>query len=517
MKRRDFLKGGLAGMSLASALSFSNLSVNGQSGSPLPEPSWNKLPRWKGFNLLEKFLRDSSNGPFHEEDFQNIRDLGFNFVRLPMDYRIWTENNDWRKINEKALKEIDQAIQWGEKYDIHVQLNFHRAPGWTVAQPAEEKSLWDNAEALDVCCLHWNTFARRYQGIPNENLSFNLFNEPANVEEVPYLKATTTVIDAVRTADAERLIICDGLNWGREPCLGLVPYRVAQATRGYDPMDISHYGAEWVDSKNFAYPTWPVYYAQGLIAGPEKTGISDILKAPIHLQGRFVPGTKLRIRVHTVSTAAELVVLADNREIFRHVFQPREGEGEWKKVVYREEWNTYQNIYDRDYLIDIPAETRKLEIRNESGDWIALSELGIQSPDLPAETKISLRSNWNQEKAGDPLVYSEENGRGVISGAETIDRDYLKRTLIHPWQEAEKLGTGVMVGEFGAYNKTPHDVVLRWFEDMLRNWQEAGWGFALWNFRGSIGIADSGRSDVKYESWRGLELDREMIDLLQKY
>ena len=48
-----------------------------------------KLPRWRGFNLLEKFYRTSERKPFLAEDFRLISKLGFNFVRLPMDYRIW--------------------------------------------------------------------------------------------------------------------------------------------------------------------------------------------------------------------------------------------------------------------------------------------------------------------------------------------------------------------------------------------------------------------------------------------
>jgi len=75
----------------------------------------------------------------------------------------------------------------------------------------------------------------------------------------------------------------------------------------------------------------------------------------------------------------------------------------------------------------------------------------------------------------------------------------------------------VMVGEFGAYQYTPHDVVLRWMEDMLINWKEMGWGFAMWNFQGSFGILDSGRSDVAYEDFHGHKLDRKMLQLLQKY
>jgi hypothetical protein len=84
-------------------------------------------------------------------------------------------------------------------------------------------------------------------------------------------------------------------------------------------------------------------------------------------------------------------------------------------------------------------------------------------------------------------------------------------------------GTGLrdaevdMVGEFGAFNQTPHPVVLRWMDDCLAVWQEAGWGWALWNFRGAFGVLDSGRADVTYEDFHGHQLDRRMLDLLQRY
>jgi endoglucanase len=105
----------------------------------------------------------------------------------------------------------------------------------------------------------------------------------------------------------------------------------------------------------------------------------------------------------------------------------------------------------------------------------------------------------------------------VLTGTALMDRKWLQRTTIDPWKEAAAKGIGVMVGEFGAYNKTPHGVTLAWMEDCLRNWQEAGWGWALWNFRGSFGILDSDRQDVAYEEFQGHKVDRKMLDLLQKY
>ena len=52
-----------------------------------------KLPRWRGFNLLKKF-NVGRQGPFVQSDFEWMRQWGFDFVRLPMDYRCWTDASD---------------------------------------------------------------------------------------------------------------------------------------------------------------------------------------------------------------------------------------------------------------------------------------------------------------------------------------------------------------------------------------------------------------------------------------
>ena len=74
---------------------------------------------------------------------------------------------------------------------------------------------------------------------------------------------------------------------------------------------------------------------------------------------------------------------------------------------------------------------------------------------------------------------------------------------------------GVHVGEWGVYNRTPHDVTLAFMRDYLALWREVGWGWALWNFRGSFGVLDSGRADVAYEDYKGHKLDRKMLELLR--
>jgi len=504
MNRRELLKLGLAGLAAGTCVS----AVQAQTRQ-LPTPLYSKLPQWRGFNLLEKF--NNRNDRFAENDFKWISDFGFNFVRLPMDYRMWIIDRDWRKINEKVLEDIDEAVGFGEKYGIHVNMNFHRAPGYTVARPAEEKSVWTDPEALEVCILHWTTFAKRYKGIPNSRVSFNLFNEPASVEEIfpQCVAAHKAIINAIREVDSDRLIVCDGYEWGNRPFVDLVEDKVAQATRGYAPSEISHYKASWVNSADFPEPSWPTVMGNGLLCQPEKGGMEARFKEPMLINfGERVPATQLRLHVGTVSGNTSLVVAADGRVVFRHDFKPGPGEGEWKQVVHRAEWNVYQNIYDKDYTVSIPAGTKQVSVRAESGDWLTLKELGLRS--TGRESLVNLTPGWNQE----PSKFQYDGA--TLTGGEMRDREWLKRRL-EPWRKIQEQGVGVMVGEFGAHSPCPHDVVLRWMEDMLINWKEAGWGFALWNFRGSFGIMDSGRADVAYEDFNSRKLDRKMLTLLQKY
>jgi len=357
--------------------------------------------------------------------------------------------------------------------------------------------------------MHWTTFAKRYKGIPNNRISFNLFNEPDSVGNImeQCLAAHRKVIAAIRVEAPDRLIICDGYEWGTKPLLGLVDQKVAMATRGYAPSEISHYKASWVNSADFPEPSWPTVMGNGLLMQPDKGGIEARFKQPMSIDGPFTTVTKQRMLVGTISGNTNLVVEADGRVILRHEFKPGPGEGEWKQVVHRPEWNVYQNIYDKNYEVEIPDGTKQVIIRAEGGDWLTLKEIALNSGG--GEAMVNLSAGWNQEASN--FRYDGS----TIAGGTVRDRNWLKRTMVEPWQEAQRQGVGVMVGEFGAYQHTPHDIVLRWMGDMLANWKEAGWGYALWNFRGSFGILDSGRSDVAYEDFNGHKLDRKMLQLLQ--
>ncbi len=108
-----------------------------------------------------------------------------------------------------------------------------------------------------------------------------------------------------------------------------------------------------------------------------------------------------------------------------------------------------------------------------------------------------------------PLKYPGQVGDQYLS------RDMLVK-FYEPWIKLAQSGTGVHCGECGSYNKTPHHIFLAWFGDVVDILTTNDIGFALWNFRGSFGILDSGRVDVDYKDWHGHQLDQKLLDLIVK-
>ncbi|MCL1920745.1 MAG: cellulase family glycosylhydrolase [Kiritimatiellaeota bacterium] len=468
---------------------------------------WRPTERWRGFNLLEMF--NGRYEPFKEDDFRWMKEWGFNFVRLPMDYRGWIKNGDWEQLDEARLAWIDDAVRLGQKYGIHVQVCFHRAPGYTVAQPPEPRNLFTDPEALRVCALHWGAFAKRYKAVPPKDLSFNLFNEPANVEDDAYLKVATELVRVIRAENPDRMVMADGVSWGSKPAKSLIPLGVAQATRGYTPMSISHYKASWINPPPTATPTWPPTPAVTPLYGEHKApwNIPLVIDGPMR-------GT-LAIRPGRVSGKVTLRIEADGKTVADHVLDPKVGADGWENAEHKPEWNMTQADCTSTLTTPLPANVRRLQISIAQGDWAALRDLTLT--DGAKAATLTFENQWG--KTNPPLRFAGFDAKapfqpatGALTGA-----DFLQRETLAPWQEVVDAGIFVMVGEFGAHSHTPHDVTLAWLEDNLALWKKQGWGWALWNFRGSFGIMDSNRQDVDYETFNGRKLDRKMLELLRRY
>jgi endoglucanase len=238
-----------------------------------------------------------------------IKDLGFDWVRIPIEYRYWVDS-DWRttgkmnakdaqKIKESALADVDQIVELGRKNSLHVNLCFYRGPGYCIADkdpanPVEPFNLWKDKDAEDAFVFHWDVFAKRYKGIGSRELSFNLLNEPpvptvsqvTPFEEVgrdlrgeatrrppnsmtreDHRRVMMRAVDKIRESSPDRTIIMDGLDVAATIVEEMIHTGVAQSVHTYMPLEISHYRASWVDAKSdFPEPHWPAtrYDGKGL-------------------------------------------------------------------------------------------------------------------------------------------------------------------------------------------------------------------------------------------------------------
>ena len=249
-------------------------------------PAQTTIPRWRGFNLVDFFQAfgqgERSAGMVSEDDLKWIRDWGFDFIRIPMDYWLWIDTN-WRetkalspddmyKIKESMMEKVDRTVDLGIKYGLHVSLNFHRAPGYCINSPDREPFvLWTDPSAEDAFVFHWNLFAKRYRGVSVKDLSFNLVNEAPGVREgymsaEDYRRVMTRATEAIRKHTPDRIIIIDGLSVGNKVVENMIPTGVAQSVHAYTPAGISHYRASWVDrNMDFPTPTWPLLNRDGSV------------------------------------------------------------------------------------------------------------------------------------------------------------------------------------------------------------------------------------------------------------
>ncbi len=208
--------------------------------------------RQYGFNFLWMFIYDGkAPPPADEKALDFLAANGLNFVRIPTDYRFWTDQFDYFNPREEALEAIDGYIAACRGRGLHVSLNMHRVPGYCINRPEIERdNLWLDKIAQDGLTFHWENFAKRYKGIPGEELSFDLINEPPGVGDRGMTRENHAAIirrvtAAIRAVDPARPVTIDGIEGGGGAIPELADLGVTHSGRGYAPMAISHYQAKW--------------------------------------------------------------------------------------------------------------------------------------------------------------------------------------------------------------------------------------------------------------------------------
>lgn len=172
-------------------------------------------------------------------DIDSMKAWGFNSVRLPMHYNLYTlpvelepvaGGNTWLA---KGFAMTDSLLAWCKANKMYLILDLHAAPGGqgndlNISDRDDSKpSLWDSEANKQKTIALWKKLAERYVNEPwigaydiiNEpNWGFeDLQNDKNGLKEktnAPLKQLLADITKAIREVDTKHIIIIEGNGWG---------------------------------------------------------------------------------------------------------------------------------------------------------------------------------------------------------------------------------------------------------------------------------------------------------------
>lgn len=213
-----------------------------------------------------------------EKDIAFIAKSGFNFVRLPFNYRYFESDAAPGNYNLTYFQVIDRLFDWCETHGLYVLLDFHAAPGGHNTTPPADNAhgfplFWTEKSYQDRCAALWVEMARRY-GNRKGLLGYDLLNEPITNQYAHADQQAQTasmnrfyarLIQEIRRVDGESCIVLEG--------------NVRQSG-GIRTLDPSFFRESNMIASFHYYPMFQLADLPGLNIGPDElaSGGSSLLK-----------------------------------------------------------------------------------------------------------------------------------------------------------------------------------------------------------------------------------------------
>lgn len=168
-------------------------------------------------------------------DIDALKEWGFNSVRLPMHYNLFTlpiedepipGENTWL---DKGFEMTDSLIAWCAANEMYVVLDLHAAPGGQGYDEGisdydpSKPSLWESEDNQNKTVALWQRLAERYAD-EQWVAGYDLLNEPNwNLPGgVALRNLYEEITDSIRTVDENHILFIEG-NWFANDFTGLTP------------------------------------------------------------------------------------------------------------------------------------------------------------------------------------------------------------------------------------------------------------------------------------------------------
>lgn len=462
-------------------------------GELMPTVSWQQLPEWRGYTVAPGNWAATYGAPmlYEEELIAVLAGQGFNFVRVPLDSRMIFHGADMSRVNPAYLRNMDNLIEYCAKAGIHVCFDLHDMPGFYTGGDDSQITLWYDGETQQIFEDFWRFFAEYYREIPVNLLSFNLLNEPHNMEDSlsdeVYSAVMMRGIDAIRESTPDRLIFADtlGVVLGK-PVWGLADAQVVQSVHAYFLSD--------------GTAQWPAYTIGEFVHRENGT---------LTLNGAFPAGTKVVFTIVSVHGNSMFRVEADGETVAEMSLGTEAiGENGCFEIGEPEtdgEFRNYEGVF---FETELPKDCNRIQLVQEEGWWYCLNSLSLETDAY--EIAIAANGNIVQDQTAPTLVI-DENGAAVTQKGtmEVQSKEWLVRVFQNYRDFTVETGTPFMVQEFGFARSIDYQATLAATDDFLSVLNEYEIPWCSWNSDMSPLLDNREYEWSFYNPWNKMSLKRD--------
>ena len=194
------------------------------------------------------YSEERLNSFITEADFKQIADLGFDHVRIPIDYNV-IQNPDGT-MRPDGLGRIDAALELCDKYGLKAVLDLHKTPGYSFDAGEKEAGFFESESYQERFYWIWETLAEWFGGMP-DRVAFELLNEVTEARYLPaWKRISRECVRRIRFFAPDTIILLGSYNWNSARTVPELdaPYddKMVYNFHFYEPHVFTHQGAYWM-------------------------------------------------------------------------------------------------------------------------------------------------------------------------------------------------------------------------------------------------------------------------------
>ena len=233
------------------------LAVAACADKPAEDNGVNNFRIRRGTNLSHWLSQSEERGEarkqhIQEDDFERLEQLGFDFVRIPIDeVQFWDEEGN--KLPE-AWELLTNALDLAQKHHLRAIVDLHiiRSHYFNAVNEGDKQAntLFTSEKAQDDLIGLWYQLSEALKGYSNDSVAYEFMNEPVADEHEQWNQLVAKVHAALRKVEPQRTLVIGSNKWqGYETMKYLrVPENdknIILSFHYYNPMLLTHYGAWW--------------------------------------------------------------------------------------------------------------------------------------------------------------------------------------------------------------------------------------------------------------------------------